>query len=297
MTSPKKPYVQLLGAGRTGTAISVAMSRAGYRFTWIGSKKLEDARALAKKIGIGRYGVGFDEFGEKAELLLLAVPDGEIRHTAAEAVSAGIIGDGTIAVHFSGALGSSELETASLAGASVMAFHPAQTFTMSSNFSTVFNGICFDMEGDNDACALGERIAADLAAVSIRLNPEQRVLSHLAMTAASNYTVSLMKIAGDIMTAAGIPGDIAATILRPLFSATALNVADIGAEKALTGPVSRGDTDVLKRHFKALESFDERYRTVFRELALTALDIAVGRGDVTPEKAEEMTRIIEGHKI
>ncbi len=292
MTSPKKPHVQLLGAGRTGTAISVALSRARYRFTWIGSKKLEDARALARKVGIGRYGAGFNGFGEKAELLLLAVPDGEIRNTAAEAVRAGIVDSKTFALHFSGALGSSELEAALLAGASVMAFHPAQTLTMSSNPLTVFRDICFDMEGDDAACALGERIAADLGAVSIRLDPKQRVLSHLAMTAASNYTVSLMHLAGEIMAAAGIPKDKTAMMLRPLFSATAQNVTSIGTIKALTGPVSRGDTDVLKRHFEALAEFDERYRTVIRELALTALDIAVGRGDVTPEKSGEIKRII-----
>ena len=292
MTSQKNPLVQLLGAGRTGTMISIALSRAGYRVSWIGSNKLEDARALANKVGIGRYGAGFEGFRSKAGFLILAVPDDEIRNAAAGSVRAGIITGDTVVAHLSGALGSDVLRDVSIAGASVMAFHPAQTFTMSSIPGTVFKNICFDMEGDDTACALGERAAADLGAVSIRLDPAHRILSHLAMTAASNYSVSLMHIAEEIMASAGIPKDKAGMMLHPLFSATANNIASIGTADSLTGPVSRGDTNVLKKHFNALENFDEQYRTVFRELASVALKITVERGGISGEKAEEIRKII-----
>jgi predicted short-subunit dehydrogenase-like oxidoreductase (DUF2520 family) len=291
MTS-RKPHVQILGAGRAGTMLSRALSRAGYRISWIGSNKLEDARALAHKVGIGKYGAGFDGFPEKAGFLILAVPDDEIQNTAAGAVRAGIITENAVAAHLSGALGSDVLAEAKKAGASVMAFHPAQTFTMSSKPGTVFKNICFDMEGDDTACAVGERAAADLGAVSIRLNPAHRILSHLAMTAASNYTVSLMHVAEEIMAAAGIPKDKAGMMLHPLFSATANNIAAIGTADSLTGPVSRGDTNVLKKHWGALEGLDENYRTIFRELAAVALKITVDRGGISAEKAAEIRKIL-----
>ncbi|MFC1650890.1 Rossmann-like and DUF2520 domain-containing protein [Candidatus Latescibacterota bacterium] len=290
----EKPLCQLLGAGRTGTMLSIALSRAGYRFSWIGSNKLEDARILAQKVGIGRYGVGFEEFSEKAGFLILAVPDDKIRCAAADTVSAGIITEDTVVAHLSGVLGAEVLEKAGSAGASVMAFHPAQTFTLSSNPATVFKNICFDMEGDDTACVLGERVAADLGAVSIQLDPEHRILSHLAMTAASNYTVSLMHMAEDIMASAGIPKDKAEKMLHPLFSATANNISSIGTANSLTGPVSRGDSDVLKKHFKALENLDKNYRELFSKLAGIALKITVDRGDMSPKKAKEIKRIIGG---
>ncbi|MFC1490243.1 Rossmann-like and DUF2520 domain-containing protein [Candidatus Latescibacterota bacterium] len=290
----EKPRCQLLGAGRAGTVLSIALSQAGYRFTWIGSNKREDAGKLAHKLGIGGYGLGFEGFGETADFLILAVPDDKIRCAASDAVQAGIISDDTVVAHLSGALESEILEEAKEAGASVMAFHPAQTFTMSSNPATVLKKICFDMEGDDTACSLGESIATDLGAVSIRLDPAHRIFSHLAMTAASNYTVSLMRIAEDIMAVAGIPNDKAGMMLHPLFSATANNISSIGTTGSLTGPVSRGDTDVLSKHFKALEDMDGNYRAVFANLAEIALKITIERGDISAEKAEEIKKIISG---
>ena len=40
------PNCQLIGAGRAGRAISIAMARAGYRFTWIGSRHAADSERL-----------------------------------------------------------------------------------------------------------------------------------------------------------------------------------------------------------------------------------------------------------
>ena len=193
----------------------------------------------------------------------------------------------------SGALNSDVLEDIRSAGASVMAFHPVQSFTEFSDPATVFKNICFDMEGDNASCALGERVAKDLGAESIRLNPDDRILSHLAMTFASNYTVSLMRISEDIMKFAGISQDKAKKMLIPLFSNTAKNICTTGTIKALTGPVSRGDTEVIKKHIAALEGMNEDYRMLYRSLALTALLISIERGDISEKEALEIRKLLK----
>lgn len=289
-----KPQCQLIGAGKVGTMLAIALFRAGYRFTWIGSSKIEDAGKLAQKVGACRYGVGFKGFGEKAGFLIIAVPDDKIQAVASRAVKAGIMGGKTVCAHLSGTLCSEILEKAGMAGASVMAFHPAQTFTLSSNPDEVFKNICFDMEGGDTACVLGERAADNLGAMSIRLDPQSRILSHIAMTAASNYTVSLLHIAEEIMKSAGIPEDKAGMMLYPLFSATADNVSSMGTVNSLTGPVSRGDTEVLKKHFEVLGNMDENYRVLFSGLAATALKITLGKGQISAEKAEQIKKIIDG---
>ena len=290
---PEKPDCQIIGTGRAGRVITIAMSQAGYRFTWIGSRHREDAAKLAGQIGLSDYGIKFESFDRKAGLLILAVPDDEIGNAASDAVSAGVIGSDTIVAHLSGALGSDVLEEAQKAGASVMAFHPAQSFTGLSDPGTVFKNICFDMEGDDAACLFGERIAKDLGAEFIRLDPEARIFSHLAMTIASNYTVSLMRMSEEIMISAGIPLDTAKKMLIPLFSNTAQNISSIGTQKALTGPVSRGDTEIIKKHLDALKDLEEDYRILYRGLALIALQISVERGSVSVEKAEEIRKLID----
>lgn len=285
---------QLIGAGRAGRALSLAMKQAGYTFTWIGSGKAEDAEKLALNLNAGAYGAGFNGLSHTAGFLILAVPDGEITHTASVAASLGIIENGvTVAAHLSGALDSDVLGDLRSAGASVMAFHPAQTFTLESDPYSVFKGICFDMEGDDAACALGECIAKDLGAVSVKLKPEQRILSHIAMTVASNYTVSLMNMAEEIMIKAGLSQDIAVKMLNPLFTNTARNITGSGTLNALTGPVSRGDIPVITRHLDKLMSMGHDYHAAYKALARIALKMAVERGDVTETKAEEIRKILE----
>jgi predicted short-subunit dehydrogenase-like oxidoreductase (DUF2520 family) len=274
--------------------MTLAMSGAGYPFVWIGSHHLNDSERLAGQIGINQYGVSFKGFTGEAGFLLLAVPDDAIGEAASEALRAGVIAETTVAAHMSGALGSDILADLRKAGASVMAFHPAQSFTQFSDPDTVFKNICFDMEGDDAACSLGARIAHDLGAESVRLDPEARLVTHLAMTVASNYTVSVIRMAEEIIMSAGIAPETAENMLIPLFSTTAKNITALGTTKALTGPVSRGDVEIIRKHCSVLESMDETYRTLYNGLAIIALRIAVERGSVTESQAATVKKLISG---
>ena len=287
---------QLIGAGRAGRSLSLAMAHAGYRFTWIGSKHTANSEKLARQLGASAYGVGFEGFPDRAGFLIIAVPDSEIARVASDAIDAGVVAKGTIAAHLSGALGSDVLSGLRAVGAPVMAFHPAQTLTLESDPDSVFRGICFDMEGDSAACTLGKRIAHDLGAVSVRLTPEQRIISHLAMTISSNYTVSLVRMAEKIMMSAGISNEIAQKMLHPLFLNTVHNISACGTLNALTGPVSRGDVNVIKRHLDILASKEYEYQAVYKGLAQIALGIALERGDVSVEKAEEIRKLLKGDR-
>jgi len=288
------PPCQLIGAGRAGRVLARAMTAAGYRFNWIGSRSADHARRLAVEVGAAAHGTGFENFPRPAGFLILAVPDDEIRRVSAEAAAAGVAGKrGTVAAHLSGALGSSELGDLRREGASVMAFHPAQTFTPESDPRSVFKGICFDMEGDDTACALGEEVARSLGAVPVRLDPEQRVLTHLAMTVASNYTVSLVRMAETIMVRAGLPRDTAHMMLKPLFTNTVRNISEHGTSRALTGPVSRGDGEVVSRHLDALGAMGGGYRMIYKLLAEIALEITAERGEVSAERIEQVRKALE----
>jgi len=280
-----KPRCQLIGAGRAGRVLALAMARAGYSFTWIGSLHRDHAESLAGAIGCTGYGEGFMGFTGTADFLVIAVPDNQIAPVSSGAATAGIIGDETIVAHLSGALGSDTLDEARTAGASVMAFHPDQTLTPESDPETVFEGICIDMEGDERACLFGEQLASDLGAKSVRLTPDQRILTHLAMTIASNFTVSLVRIAEEIMESAGIDDTTVHTMLMPLFKQTARNIAESGTLTALTGPIARGDDGVVRRHLSALESQDEEYTVLYKAMARVIVRMAVERGEDFDERA------------
>jgi len=287
---PPKPLCQLIGAGRAGCAIAGALYRSGYRFTWICSRQSADAEKLANAVDCRNYGIDFNNFHGHAGFFIISVSDSQISRVASEASAAGIFESDSVVAHLSGALGSDVLDPARQAGASVMAFHPAQSFTHESDPERVFRGICFDMEGDDRACALGENIAHDLGAEPVRLTADQRIISHLSMTAASNYTVTLVRMAEDIMKSAGISSETAHKMLMPLFSQTTDNIINSGTLKALTGPAARGDSEIIRKHLTALNTINAEYSSLYKLMAQIAVRMSVERGDISRSKAEEILR-------
>ena len=263
----------IIGAGRLGSAIAQAMTQAGYNFIWVGSKNNDEAGELAEKIGCKNFGTSFASISVKPELIIITVPDSSIAAISSQAVSSGIIGDKTIVLHTSGVHNSDILKDCREAGASVAAFHPCQTVTFSSNPQEVFRNIIFDMEGDNAACQAGEQIAQKLGAEAIRLDPEARLLTHTAMTILSNYTVSLYEAAENLLESSGIGQENSRKMLNPLLSATVGNIIKLGPHKALTGPVSRGDSETVEKHLKVLNKFDKIYGEIYSDLGRMTLSM------------------------
>ena len=212
----EKPLCMVVGAGRTGNAITRAMFLKGYRFSWIGSLSGKQAASLADSVKAHGHGSP-PPWPSIPDILILAVPDNIIEQTA-QSIAASVESlDGTVVLHLSGALGSNALASLRARGAAVAAFHPCQTIAAGDDPSVVFNGVCFDMEGDDDACTCAGKIAADIAAGSIRLTPDKRLLAHCAMTIGSNYTVALFHVAQKMLSSSGIDEDIARSMLIPLF--------------------------------------------------------------------------------
>lgn len=63
----------------------------------------------------------------------------------------------------------------------------------------------------------------------------------------------------------------AAAALGPLIEGNAVQIARVGAEKALTGPVERGDASTVRRHLEVLE---EPERSVYLQLSRRLVEIA-----------------------
>src|SRR5204862_3683083 len=76
-----------------------------------------------------------------------------------------------------------------------------------------------------------------------------RAAYHAAASIASNFLVTLEGAAERLAATAGV--DRAA--LAPLVRATVGNWAEHGAEKALTGPIARGDAETVARQRAAVE--------------------------------------------
>jgi len=107
------------------------------------------------------------------------------------------------------------------------------------------DGAWFAIAGDD----LAVRLVDDLGGHAFVVDDEQRPLYHAAACIASNHLVALLGQVERVAALAGVP--LAAYL--DLVRATVDNVAALGPEAALTGPVARGDHATIAAHIAALD--------------------------------------------
>jgi predicted short-subunit dehydrogenase-like oxidoreductase (DUF2520 family) len=167
------------------------------------------------------------------EIVLLCVPDAEIP-AAAEAVA----GTARFVGHTSGATPLTALQPARAEHA--FGLHPLQTVTGSGHARLAGCG-CAVAGSTQRALELAEQIATDLGMAPFVVEDSQRAAYHAAASIASNFLVTLQAEAEALAASAGIEGFDARRMLGPLVRTTVENWIALGPERALTGPVARGD--------------------------------------------------------
>jgi predicted short-subunit dehydrogenase-like oxidoreductase (DUF2520 family) len=91
-------------------------------------------------------------------------------------------------------------------------------------------------------------LAGELGLEPIHVRPADRAAYHAAASIASNFLVTLEAAAERLAATAGIERH----MLVPLVRATVENWAAVGGERALTGPVARGDAATVARQRDAV---------------------------------------------
>ena len=61
----------------------------------------------------------------------------------------------------------------------------------------------------------------------------------------------------------------------------------------MAGSIARGDLENVKRHLAALERLEPRSRELYCTLALRSLPLALDAGRITPQRADELRRVLE----
>ena len=229
--------VGVVGAGRLGTALAGALRAGG----------------MAVRGPLSRGD------GVSAEAIVLCVPDSEIAEAAAS-----IAGSAPLVGHTSGATGLGALEPA---GGEAFGIHPLQTFA-GGEPPERFRGAGCAVAGSTPraldaATALAERAGMRPFALADRDRPAY----HAAASIASNFLVTLQATAEEVAALAGIgPGD-ARALLAPLVRATVENWASLGPERALTGPVARGDDATVDAQRRALAESAPHLLPLFDQLS------------------------------
>lgn len=267
----------LVGAGRLGTVLAAALARRGWTPELVVDTDARAAREARRAIGAGRATVAVRASSRLGEIVLVAVPDSEIGRVAAGLAASGVRWEGRTVLHTSGLQPARLLAPLARRGALVASLHPVQSFARKDAPASVFADITWGVEGDPAAVATCVRIVRALRGRVLLLSEQDKPLYHAACSLASNAFVALEATATGALRAVGIEGHEAEAMLLPLVQGTLQNVKDLGLEKALTGPILRGDVDTVRGHLKALGGNPEA-REVYKVLGRRALGLAAKSG-------------------
>jgi predicted short-subunit dehydrogenase-like oxidoreductase (DUF2520 family) len=271
----------------------------------------DEGRARAQQWLGGRASAGLAELvAADPDLYLLTVPDRALP-AVAEQLGHALLrahrsdGDASagrdwkaVVAHTSGVTSVDVLDGCEKAGAATLAFHPLQTFSDPATGRARFAGAAVAITpGDpgppSPAAELGFNLASALGAKPFLLPDDRRTLYHAAATVACNYLVTLEHQARRLFVASGLPDDEALSMFLPLVQATLGNIATQGTVPALTGPLSRGDTQTIAAHLASLRAHAPDLLPLYQAMGLATLDIVHARGEVGPELIAELSRLLK----
>jgi len=280
--------VGFIGAGIVGTALAVRLSQAGFPVTAVFSLSLTSAQRLAGMVADCRVCEAAQDVADQAELVLITTPDDIIPEVAAEVNWRA----NQSVVHCSGAASLDILEPAKRAGARVGSFHPCQTFASISRAIENLPGSTFGIEAEEPLLTTLKGMATALGGNWMELRPGDKALYHAAAVFACNYLVTLIKIATDLFGRFGVSTPEATKALMPLLRGTVDNIDSIGLPNCLTGPIARGDLSTIGKHLAALREREPSLLSLYRELGLNTVPIALAKGTIDRAIAKKMQALL-----
>ncbi|MBC7304891.1 MAG: DUF2520 domain-containing protein [Nocardia sp.] len=284
--APARLTVGIVSAGRVGSALGVALERAGHVVFGVAAISDASVHRAQSRLPESRI-LPIEQIAQRSELLLLAVPDAELAGLVRGLASAKVVRPGTIVVHTSGANGVGVLAPLTEQGALGLAIHPAMTFTGHDEDIDRLPNACFGVTAaDEVGYAIAQALVIEMGGEPVRVSEEHRTLYHAALAHGSNHLVTLIvdavtalraSLAGPGLLGQPVvddqPGGLPERLLAPLVSAALDNALRRG-KAALTGPVARGDVDAVAAHLTALDSVDERLAAAYRAMSLRTAELA-----------------------
>jgi predicted short-subunit dehydrogenase-like oxidoreductase (DUF2520 family) len=279
-----QPRVTIIGAGRMGQGLGLALKRRGYKIVLLSRAPRDVIPPLLLHQGSRA------EATAGAELVLIATPDDAIGRVAAELAAERAVSRDQVVLHLSGLLDRSALLPLEESGAGCGSFHPLQSVAEASTAAERLKGAYVGIEGDERALIAAERLANTLRMVPVRIPADAKPAYHAGAAFVANYTVALVGVAERLAQAAGVPADIAARIYLPLLGGAVANLTTLGPAASLTGAVRRGDVQTIQAHLDALGPDD---RNLYRTVAKAAVALAREAG-LSQAAAERVDAVLEG---
>jgi len=294
-SAPIRRNVSIVGAGRVGTALGMALSKNGYQVRAVITKDPAGARRAAKIFGQKAFALSADPLNSisykqtegliRSSLILIATPDDVINSVARK--MAAFFEQNSLftrskmrrtVLHTSGALSSAELQPLKRLGFATGSLHPLISISDVHSGSSMFRDSFFCVEGDKRARSAAVSIARALGGKTFSIKSNSKALYHAAAVMAAGNMIALFDMAIKMLQRCGLSPRRSREVLLPLLKSSIANLETADPADALTGPFARGDVVTVRKHLAAIKAQDlDSVLAVYAALGRHSLSLA-GQG-------------------
>lgn len=271
--------VGIIGAGRAGLSLGLALARANYVVHLHGRRAKPVPPPLTLTIG------HLPAWLADVDVVILAVPDDAVTAVAADVAATHLVTETKVVLHLSGVLNREALSPLEGSGAALGSLHPLQTLSDPGTAPERLRGVVATVEGDQAAVKAASALARGMGMEPVPISADGKPRYHAAAVVASNFVVALAGVAQRLFVGAGLSEDAARKALAALMAGALDNLRAAGPAAALTGPVARGDVETVRRHLEALRGPDAE---LYRVLSRAALELA----HLDPKRRREIEELL-----
>lgn len=256
--------ISIIGAGRAGSTIAGYLTKKNLKtikITAISTKTERTLRQTHKIIKDHKNNILFTvnniEAVKNSNCILICTPDDLIKPVCNEIFNDTDIDAEKYSVfHLSGSKKIENLDAALKRGASVGCMHPIKSFASSQESIKTLKGTTYGLTfKTTKAERTLKKLVKALNGKHIIVKNDSKPLYHAITCIASNYLVGLIDYALNMANSINISSvDIFEPLLR-LSEGAIENIKKMGSEKALTGPIARGDTSTVKQHIESIKQY------------------------------------------
>ncbi|WP_425449354.1 Rossmann-like and DUF2520 domain-containing protein [Dethiothermospora halolimnae] len=282
--------IGFIGAGKVGTTFGIYLKNNGFNIYGYNSRTKESGETSAKLTDSQYYSIY--DLSHGSDIIFITTGDDEIENVIDRLADNNLLKEGQIIAHMSGASSSDILKRAKKKGCFVYSIHPLQSFADIKKGVEDLKDTVFSIEGDKEKIDLIEDILNRCGNKYFEITKEQKSIYHATACVVSNYLVTLMDYGLSLFKSIGIDKDDGFKALYPLIDGTIKNIYGLGTEKALTGPISRGDIKTIERHINSLKDDKEKLK-LYKILGLETLQLAEKEKLKDGEKISNLKNILK----
>lgn len=196
-----------------------------------------------------------------------------------------------VVFHLSGALPSRALNRCRLTGAKVGSLHPLMILPDPLTGARNLRNATFAIEGRTQAVDFLKKLAMAISGKYFIVPVKGKTLYHISAVFAANYLVTLLAESESLLEKAGVSHSDSLRAFQSLVEMTVKNYYSEGPVQSLTGPVERGEINMIKSHLTALSKIPES-KKLYKILMQNTLNLARQKHPERKEIYDELEKLI-----